>query len=65
MQSRGDVVGVADGLPGPVHLAGQAIVERVEGLGPIECDRGDVLVDLEGDGLELPCRAPHSGPLDR
>ena len=45
-----DVVGVAHDAPHVDDLAGHRLVERVEGLGPIQRDGGDVVVaDLEGD----------------
>ena len=45
-----DVVGVAHGAPGVDDLRGHRLVERVEGLGPVQRDGGDVVVtDLEGD----------------
>src|SRR5207302_6087310 len=54
-----DVVGVADGLPRPRDLVRHLVGERVECVGSIQRDRGDVIVtDLELDLLRL-----HPSPL--
>src|SRR5438477_6346428 len=47
-----DVVGVADGLPRPRHLPRHHVVEAVEGVGPVQRDRRDMVgARLEQDGL--------------
>ena len=48
-----DVVGVADDAPRPTHLMAHRLGERVELVGPVQRDRGDVIADVELDRLEV------------
>src|SRR5882757_4798373 len=54
-----NVVFVTANAPNPGELVEHALVEAVEDLGPVQCDRRDVVGHLEQDGFEAVLRGCH------